>query len=153
MHWKWFFKTCILPANLPWGRAWQPTPVFLPGEPTWTGEPGGPQSKGSQRVWHKWSDLACSHITNANGSIIYQGAPPTAQLVKNMPAGQETQVTWVQFLGWEDPLEEEMAIHCSILAWKIPWTGELLAGSSLRGHIESDMTKHMAFIPMIAILS
>ena len=34
------------------------------------------------------------------------------------------QETWVQSLGWEDPLEEEMAIHSSILAWKIPWTEE-----------------------------
>ena len=32
--------------------------------------------------------------------------------------------TWVQSLGWEDPLEEEMATHSSILAWKIPWTEE-----------------------------
>ena len=37
---------------------------------------------------------------------------------------QETQKTWVQSLGWEDPLEEEMATHSSILVWKIPWTGE-----------------------------
>ena len=35
---------------------------------------------------------------------------------------QETQETWVQFLGREDPLEEEMATHSSILAWRIPWT-------------------------------
>ena len=35
------------------------------------------------------------------------------------------QETWVQFLGWEDPLEEEMATHPSILAWKILWTEEL----------------------------
>ena len=32
--------------------------------------------------------------------------------------------TWVQSLGWEDPLEKEMAIHTSILAWKTPWTEE-----------------------------
>ena len=32
---------------------------------------------------------------------------------------------WAQSLGWEDPLEKEMAIHCSILAWEIPWTEEL----------------------------
>ena len=32
--------------------------------------------------------------------------------------------TWVQFLGWEDPLEKEMATHSSILAWEIPWTEE-----------------------------
>ena len=44
-----------------------------------------------------------------------------AQLVKNLPAIQET---WVWFLGQEDPLEKEMANHSSILAWKIPWTEE-----------------------------
>ena len=42
-----------------------------------------------------------------------------AQTVKNLPAIQETRVL---FLGWEDPLEEEMATHSSILAWRIPWT-------------------------------
>ena len=41
------------------------------------------------------------------------------QLVKNLPAMEETQV---QSLGGEDPLEKEMANHSSILAWKIPWT-------------------------------
>ena len=45
-----------------------------------------------------------------------------AQLVKNLPAMQETQETWVLFLGQEDPLEEDMATHSSILGWKIPWT-------------------------------
>ena len=44
-----------------------------------------------------------------------------AQLVKNLPTVQETQV---QSLGWEDPLEKEIATHSSILAWKIPWTEE-----------------------------
>ena len=44
-----------------------------------------------------------------------------AQLVKNQPAKQET---WVQSLGWKDPLEEDMATHSSILAWRIPWTEE-----------------------------
>ena len=43
-----------------------------------------------------------------------------AQRVKNPPAMQETQEIQVQSLGWEDPLEEEMATHASILAWKIP---------------------------------
>ena len=42
-------------------------------------------------------------------------------MVKNLPAVQETQV---QFLGQEDPLEEEMATHSSILAWRILWTKE-----------------------------
>ena len=42
-----------------------------------------------------------------------------AQLVKDLPAMQETRV---QSLGWEDPLEKEMATHSSILGWRIPWT-------------------------------
>ena len=44
-----------------------------------------------------------------------------AQMVKRLSAMQET---WVRSLGWEDPLEKEMAAHSSILAWKIPWTVE-----------------------------
>ena len=44
-----------------------------------------------------------------------------AQMVKSLPAIQET---WVHFLGWEDPLETEMATHSSVLAWRIPWTEE-----------------------------
>ena len=47
-----------------------------------------------------------------------------AQQVKNPPVMQETQAMWVQFLGWEDPLEKEMATYSSILAWKTPWTKE-----------------------------
>ena len=53
--------------------------------------------------------------------------PTVAQLVKNLPAIQET---WVRSLGWEDPLEKEMATHSSILAWKIPWT-DLVGYSSV----------------------
>ena len=44
-----------------------------------------------------------------------------AQMVEHLSAMQET---WVRSLGWEDPLEKEMAAHSSILAWKIPWTAE-----------------------------
>ena len=44
-----------------------------------------------------------------------------AQSVKRLPAMQETQV---RFLGWEDPLEKEMANHSSVLAWRIPGTAE-----------------------------
>ena len=64
-----------------------------------------------------------------------QGASLVAQLVQNLPARRET---WVRFLGWEDPLEKEMAIHSSTLAWKIPWTEELgrlqSMGSQRVGH-------------------
>ena len=45
-------------------------------------------------------------------------------MVKNSPAMQEMQEMWVQPLGQEDPLEKGMAIHSSILAWKIPWAEE-----------------------------
>ena len=51
---------------------------------------------------------------------------------------QETQEKWVRSLGWEDPLEEEMATHSSVLAWKIPWTEKLdrlqSMGSQRIGH-------------------
>ena len=57
------------------------------------------------------------------------------QMVKNLPARQETQV---QFLGWEDPLEKGMATHSSIPVWRISWTeepGRLLSmGSQRVGH-------------------
>ena len=49
----------------------------------------------------------------------YSWASLVPQLVKNPPAMWET---WVQSLGWEDPLEKGKAIHSSILAWSIPWT-------------------------------
>ena len=45
-------------------------------------------------------------------------------VVKNLPVMQETQETWVQSLGWVDPLEKKMATYSSILVWRIPWTEE-----------------------------
>ena len=51
-----------------------------------------------------------------------------AQLVRNLPTVQET---WVQFVGWEGPLEKGKATHSRILAWRIPW-------ASPRGRKESD---------------
>ena len=65
-----------------------------------------------------------------------------AQMVKNLPAVQET---WVRSLGQEDPLEEEMAIHSSVLAWEIPCTGEPGRLYSPWGQKESDMTEHKHF--------
>ena len=49
---------------------------------------------------------------------------PGGSVVKTLPAMQEPQETRVQYLDWEDPLEEGMATHSSILAWEIPWTEE-----------------------------
>ena len=50
---------------------------------------------------------------------------PGGSVVKNPPAVQETQEVQVRFLGWEDPLEKEMATHSSILAWRISCSEEL----------------------------
>ena len=61
----------------------------------------------------------------------YSWASLLAQLVKNPSAMWET---WVQSLGWEDPLEKEMATHSSILAWRIPRTEERLVDYSPWGH-------------------
>ena len=75
------------------------------------------------------------------GALIFRNnykvfpASLVAQTVKNLP---EMQDTWVQSLGWEDPLEEGVATHSSILAWRIPWTEELgglqSMGSQRVGH-------------------
>ena len=56
-----------------------------------------------------------------------------AQRLKRLPA-------WVRSLGWEDPLEKEMATHSSTLAWRIPWMEEL-GGLQSMGHKESDTTE------------
>ena len=57
------------------------------------------------------------HINLKFGNLtIYTRASLVAQMVKSLPAMQET---WVQSLGWEDPLEKEMATHFSILSWEI----------------------------------
>ena len=69
-----------------------------------------------------------------------------SQSAKNLPAVQET---WVQSLGWEDPLEKEMATHSSILAWKISWTEEAgglqSMGSQRVGDNWATNTQHTAF--------
>ena len=74
-----------------------------------------------------------------------------AQTVKHLPVMRET---WVRSLGWEDPLEEEMTTHSSILAWKVPWTEEpgglqsmgSLVGSSLWGRKELFMTEQLTLL-------
>ena len=64
-----------------------------------------------------------------------------AQMVRRLPAVRET---WVRSLGWEDPLEKEMATHSSTLAWKIPWTEEPGRLQSM-GHKELDTTERLQF--------
>ena len=54
--------------------------------------------------------------------------------------------TWVQYLGWEDPLEEGMTTHSSILAWRIAWI-ETVDWQATRGHKESDTTEQLTPLP------
>ena len=74
----------------------------------------------------------------------YSWASLMAQMEKNPPAMPET---WVQFLGWEDPLEKGMETHSSILAWRIPWTEDSdklwSMGSQTIGH--DWVAKHSSF--------
>ena len=65
---------------------------------------------------------------------------PGGSSSQTLPAMQEPQETQVQFLGQEVPLEEEMATHASILAWRIPWTEEPGGLQSL-GSKKSDTTE------------
>ena len=62
-------------------------------------------------------------------------------MIKCLPAMQET---GIRSLGWEDPLEKEMAPHSSTLAWKIPWTEEPGKLQSM-GHKELDTTERLHF--------
>ena len=72
----------------------------------------------SDEIWPR----SCKLRTNWRFDRTYdRWASLVAQTVKNLPAVQET---WVWSLGWEDPLEKEMATHCSIVVWEIPWTKE-----------------------------
>ena len=59
-------------------------------------------------------------VYSKKNSIIHTKGLPSGPVVKNRLPMQEPQETWVQSLGWEDALEEEMANHSSILAWRIP---------------------------------
>ena len=68
-----------------------------------------------------------------------------AQRVKHLPAMQET---WVQSLGWEDPLDKAMATHSSLLTWNIPWTEEPARLYSQRDHRETHMTEQLHLLPI-----
>ena len=73
------------------------------------------------------SSALCHLIFPSNAIDISQ----VAQWVKNLPAMQEMQETWVQSLGWEDSLEEGMATHSSICAWRTPWTEKSVRQQSI----------------------
>ena len=75
----------------------------------------------SLNIWLYPTYVWCEYIIDYKLDLGFSGPFLVAQLVKNLPAMQET---WFQSLGWEDPLEKEMATHFTILAWKISWTEE-----------------------------
>ena len=104
----WVRKIC-------WRKDRLPTPVFL-------GFPCG--SAGKESACNSGDPSSISGLGKSTGEgtnypLQYSWASPGAQLVKNLPAIRET---WAWSLGWEGPLEKEMATHSSILAWRIPWT-------------------------------
>ena len=84
----------------------------------------------------KISGTSVSSQAGSGMSVSAIRASLVAQVVKNLPAVQETKV---QSLGWEDPLEKEMASHTSTLAWK-SYGQRTLVGYSPWGHKKSDMT-------------
>ena len=97
-----------------WRRRWQPTPVFLPGESQGWGSLVA-AVYGVTQSWTRLKWLSIAYLIKAS---------QVAQWVKNLPEMQEIQETWVQSLAWEDPLEEGMTTHSSILAWRIPMDTE-----------------------------
>ena len=93
-----------------------------------TGESGGLPSMGSHRVGHDWSDLAAAAATCFTLGFLggTSGKEHACQCRRHE--------TWVRSLGQEDPLEEGMATHSSILAWRIPGTERSLVGYSPWSH-------------------
>ena len=88
------------------------------------GFPGGSDGKESAHSMGDPGSNPGSGSSPAEGigyPLQYSWASLVAQMVKNLPAMLET---WARSLGWENPLEEGMATHSSILAWRIPWTEE-----------------------------
>ena len=92
-----------------------------PATSPWVSGEGEVQRRGNPWYYQSLLPNHESHITSFRPSPPLWGASLVTQMVKNPPAVQEI---WVRSLGWEDPLEESMATHSSILAWRIPWTEE-----------------------------
>ena len=102
----------------------------------------------SDKSWGHVSSLVCLffHLVDF---VLHSGSIglPKWRSGKESAAMEEMRV---RFLGWEDPLEEEVATHCSILAWKIPWTRSLVGcrpwgGTELVATVlSSHATRHMS---------
>ena len=102
--------------------------------------------------WGKCWFFFSADLPKYSGHASHSLAFPGSTVIKNPPAKeQEMQETPLPSLSREDPLEEEMATHSSILAWKIPWTEKL--GGLQWGRKESDMTEHAPSQSLIKWLS
>ena len=82
---------------------------------------------GGHKEWDKTevTNICTFTFSQLNIALSFPGGSED----KRQPAMQET---WVRSLGWEDPLEKEMATHSSILAWRIPWTEESMGSQRVR---------------------
>ena len=98
-----------------WRRKWQPTQCSCLENPR-DGEPGGLPSLGSHRIGHDWSNLAAT--------AAFCWASQVELMVENLPANSGDRGDTSLIPGQETPLEEAMATHSRILAWRIPWTEE-----------------------------
>ena len=127
-----------------WRRKWQPTPVFLPGESQGR-EPRGLPSMGSHRVGHDWSDLAAAAAgTPLQYSCLENPMDRGARWAAvHGVATSRTRLSDFTFTFHFHALEKEMATHSSVLAWRIPGTGEpgglLSMGSHRVGYDWSDL--------------
>ena len=120
-------------------KVWRPL-LCLPSK--WWSPPG-------LRAWHfslsvflpaRWSYLIQMSVKPTFICLaLFSETSLVAQMVKHLSTMQET---WVRYLGWEDPLEKEMATHSSTLAWKIPWREEPGRLQSM-GSQRSDMTERL----------
>ena len=134
LQWKRRVLTVGPPGKTLEYRQWEATPVLLPGKSNGRRSlvgfsPWGRKESDTIKRLHFHFSLSC--IGGGNGNPLQCSclenprdgglASLVAQLVKNPLAMWET---WVRALGWEDPLEKEMATHSSTLAWKIPWMEE-----------------------------
>ena len=89
------------------------TAAVMPDSALW-----GNSGRGNTGYWPRIAEAHLTGMTTMSPDFV---SSPVARTVKHLPAMRET---WVQSLGWEDPLEKEMAMHSSTFAWKIPWTEE-----------------------------
>ena len=86
-------------------------------------------------------------ILGSTETLLWSGPPQVTPWSRSCLPAQESEETWARSLGWDNPLEEEMATHSSVLAWRIPWTERSLVGYSPWGCRESDTTEATEYAP------